>query len=345
MVVYRLSRAPERRVFYIDIGTLPPNRAEAYIDQLKDKFRKKKIFSNKAGVGGASAVEERWQTPSQDEDFWMPLRPNSNTRIETLPGAQNLGEIDDALYFRNKLFIALNFPKNYAGQDDPQQTRITLSSQDVKFARLIERLQKAVAKGLKEIVVRHLMMKGYPEERYHDLQIRMTPPSDWREISRNEVTEARYNRAAAMKGAQLMSDYDILVDILKFDPDKAKEYVARMKQQKMEDAKLQVMVTNPEYLGLGNPPDGEKEIGADASGPNPDLSPPDQQGQPGPESAGDDQSPPADELSGPAGAKPKAEPASLPTPSKEAIQKYNLNIRSYDKEIDEEEVDTAELGE
>jgi intein/homing endonuclease len=107
------TRAPERRVFYIDVGQLPPFKAEAFLDRVKDQFRKRKIASNKGGAPGANAVEERWQPPAQDEDYWLPTRPNSNTRIETLPGAENLGEIDDAIYFRNKLFISLNFPKNY----------------------------------------------------------------------------------------------------------------------------------------------------------------------------------------------------------------------------------------
>jgi intein/homing endonuclease len=127
-IIVHNTRAPERRVFYIDVGQLPPFKAEAFIERMKDQFRKKKVHTNKGGGMGASSVEERWHAPSADEDYWLPIRPNSGTKIETLPGAQNLGEIDDALYFRNKLFIALNFPKNYAAQEsDSQQTRITLS--------------------------------------------------------------------------------------------------------------------------------------------------------------------------------------------------------------------------
>ncbi len=339
------TRAPERRVFYIDIGQLAPFRAEAFIERMKDQFRKRKVHTNKSGGVGASSVDERWHAPSQDEDYWLPLRPNSQTRIETLPGAQNLGEIDDALYFRNKLFIALNFPKNYAGQDDPQQTRITLSSQDVKFARLIERLQKSIARGLKEIVIRHLQLRGFPEERFYDLQIKMTPPSDWREISRNEVVEARYNRAAAIKGAQLMSDYDILVDILKFDADRAKEYVARMKEQKLEDLKLQIMAQNPQLLGLGQPPSDEKEIGVDAKGPSPQLSP--DGGQEPPENPPGPAAPGAEgeEVPPGAGEQPAMPSEPLPEVTEEDVEKYNLKIRNYAREIDEESPDLTELGE
>ncbi len=353
MVVYRLCRAPERRVFYIDVGQLPPFKAEAFIERMKDQFRKKKVHTNANGGKGASGVEERWHAPAADEDYWLPIRPNSGTKIETLPGASNLGEIDDALYFRNKLFIALNFPKNYAAQEaDSQQTRITLSTADVKFARLIERLQKSIAKGLREVVIRHLRLRGFPESKWNNLQIKMTPPSDWREISRNEVIEARYNRAAAMKGAQLMSDYDILVDILRFDTDKAKEYVARMKQQKYEDLKYQIAGQNPQLLGLGQPPTDEKEIGTDANGPNSNPGPQPSQGSDGsPPSGGDDGNtasgmPSGEGDKGGANNSPGGpEGVPLPEPTDEDIDKYNLGIRNYNKELDEEEVDTSELEE
>lgn len=362
MLVYRLTRAPERRVFYIDVGQLPQARAEAYLDRMKDQFRKKKVATGKGGGVGASAVEERWHAPSQEEDYWLPLRPNTNTRIETLPGAQNLGEIDDAIYFRNKLFVALNFPKNYAGQEDPQQTRITLSSQDVKFARMIERIQKSIARGIRTLITRHLQLLGYPEERIHDLAVHMTPPSDWREISRNEVVEARFNRAATLKGSQLMSDYDILVDILKFDPERAKEYVARMKQQKLEDLKIQVMAANPQLLGLGQPPNDETELGIDSNGPNSQIAPTNQQppqNAGGGENAGQEEAPPPPGAEGeptseepeqgpPQGhsaGKAKQEPMGIPEPDEGDIDKYDLQLRDYSREIDEEEVDTGELGE
>ena len=92
MLVYRLTRAPERRVFYIDVGQLPPFKAEAFVERMKDQFRKKKVGTSTGA--GANSIEERWHAPAADEDYWLPIRPNANTRIETLPGAQNLGEID-----------------------------------------------------------------------------------------------------------------------------------------------------------------------------------------------------------------------------------------------------------
>jgi hypothetical protein len=240
MLVYRLSRSPERRVFYIDVGQLPPNKAEAFVERLKDQFRKRKISSNRPGFTGANSVEERYHAPAVDEDYWLPTRPNSNTKIETLPGAQNLGEIDDAIYFRNRLFTALQFPKNYMNNEDAQVTRMTLSAQDVRVARLIERLQMPYEDAMWEIADRHLKLRGFPEETYEDLQIKMTQPSEWRELSRQEVVSARIQNAGSIKSSALLSDYDILTKWMDYSEDEAKLLIARNKMQKLEDAKKDI---------------------------------------------------------------------------------------------------------
>lgn len=345
MVVYRLTRAPERRVFYIDVGTLPPFKAEAFIDRMKDQFRKKKVASGKGGPPGASQVEERWHAPAQDEDYWIPIRQQSQTRIETLPGAQNLGEIDDAVYFRNKLFTAMNFPKNYFSNEDPQATRITLSAQDVKFARQIERLQSAIEDGMWEVCDRHLRLRGFPEEVYEDLKVKMTPPSDWRELSKAEVTTNRIQNANNLKGAQLFADLDIYMDWMKIPEETAKEKLGHLKIQKLEDLKLQVLAQNPILLGVATPPGGEQEIGAAPGGPNPMLGPPGVApggppgapplGSPPPAFASDEGPPPSPASGGNA--------TILADPTEDDIKKYDLDIEDYAKEMDVEEPDFSEV--
>jgi intein/homing endonuclease len=346
------SRAPERRVFYIDVGQLPSFKAEAFMSRLQDQFRKKKTFSTKGqafGPQGPNPVEERWQAPSQDEDFWIPLRPNSNTRVEALPGAQNLGEIDDALYFRNKLFIALNFPKNYMTQEDPSVTKVTLSSIDVKFAKLVERLQRAMASGLTQLAIRHLELRGYPPSLYDDLMIKFTPPSHHREISENEVIEARFNRAAAIKGTMMMSDLDIMTEILKMPLEKAKEIVARSTIQKLQELKLQIMSQNPQLLGIAVPGSEGPEMGTEPGGPpGPELGgqpPPGQQPPQPPQPEGPKGMESGQEASDTYGKPklPQAEP--LPEPTEDDIIKYDLAITDYSQEIDDEEIDPLELDE
>lgn len=338
MVIYRLTRAPERRVFYIDVGQLPPFKAEAFLDRVKDQFRKRKTASNRST--GANQVDERWQPPSQDEDFWLPTRPNSNTRIETLPGAENLGEIDDAIYFRNKLLTALNFPKNYFNNEDPNTTRISLSAQDVKFARMIERLQSNFEDGILDLAERHLRLRGFPDKSFQDLKIRMTAPSDWRELSRSEVVTARYGNASTLKSSSLMSDFDIMTKILKYGEEETEEMLARLKLQKLEDLKLQILSQNPQLLGVGIPgqQQSNQEIGTGPEGPNnmiaPDESQEQQQGTPGEAPPEGDQSQGA-----PEGPEQSAQPVSLEDPTEEDIKKYDLELQSYESEQDVEDID------
>ena len=372
MVVYRLTRAPERRVFYIDVGQLPPNKAEAFMDRMKDQFRKKKVTQGKNfGRDGASAVEERWSPMPADEDYWVPIRPNTNTRVETLPGAQNLGEIDDAVYFRNKLYTALHFPKNYLDQEDPGATRITLSAQDVKFARTVERLQAPLEDGMYELARRHLKLRGFPEEMFEDLEMKMTPPSDWRELSRAEVITNRLNNASNLKASQLMADYDIYLDWLKVPHEDAVEKLARIKIQKLEDLKLQIMASNPQLVGVGMPGQGEMEMGTEPGGPNPMLGqqppegappggappggqPPGMEGQPGGQPPGgqpgmEGQPPPGGggpEAAAAMGGPPQGQPPEGQEPTPQSAQKGNAaaindptdeDIKKYDLEIQDYE--------
>lgn len=355
MVIYRLTRAPERRVFYIDVGQLPGYKAEAFMDRIKDQFRKKKVPRQQFAQGGASVVEERWHAPAQDEDFWIPTRPNSNTRIDTLPGAQNLGEIDDAVYFRNKLYTALNFPKGYFSMEDPNATRITLSAQDVKFARMIERLQSHIEEGLYQIAERHLKLKGYPEESFEDLAIKMTPPSDWRELSKAEIVTNRINNANSLKGSQLMADFDILTKWMKYTEDEAKEMLARLKVQKLEDLKLQILAQNPRLLGVGTPSQGEQEMGTEPGGPGPNLGPetgglpggaPPPGGQPPAAPPGQPPAPGGPPLPPPPGMIPPAGQAQpLSTPSEDEVVKYDMEIEDYESEQDFEDQDPTETEE
>lgn len=336
MVIYRLTRAPERRVFYIDTAQLPPFKAQAYMKQLQDQFRKRKVATSGTG---ANSVDEKWHPPAQDEDYWIPTRPNSNTRIETLPGAENLGEIDDAVYFRNKLLISLNFPRNRLNSEDPNVTRITLSVQDVNFARTIERLQGHFEDGILELAERHLQLRGFPEESYQDLRIKMTAPSEYREASRADIITARFGNANSLKSGLLMSDYDIMIKILKYSEEEAEEMLARLKIQKLEDLKLQVLSQNPQLLGVGIPDSNNQsqEIGSEPGGPsmNPEIgNDPNQPQDP-------NQQAPENPVSGSPldSEKQPSNGLSIPDPDENDVKKYDLEIQNYENEIDNEPID------
>ncbi len=345
MVVYRLTRAPERKVFYIDTGTMPPARSEMLMRRLQDSIKKKKVVNNRSD--GASAIEEKFMPPSVDDDIWIPVTKNSTTRIDTLPGAQNLGEIDDTVYFRNKLYISLNFPQNYVNNDDAGSTRITLSSQNQKFARMIERIQESIEDGLWEILDRHFKLLGYPESWYSDLKVKITQSSDWRELSKMEVKNHLLNYATTCKSSEIYSDYDILTKVLKHTEEEAQEIIGRMKIQTLEKARLQIIMSNPTIVGIGVPGEGgEPQMGAETGGPNPMLgpegSPPDNETPPPEQEGQENMSPSENPEEESENKKPKSSGESLPEPEEEDIKKYNLEIQNYDKEQDVEEIDTAE---
>lgn len=347
------TRAPERRVFYIDVQQLPPNKAEAFIERMKDQFKKKKVPRN-SSPEGASSVEERWHAPAADEDFWIPIRPNANTRVETLPGAQNLGEIDDTVYFRNKLFIALNFPKNYLNNEDAQTTQKSLSSQDIKFARMIMRLQSHIEDAMWELCDRHLRLRGYPEESYEDLQIKMTPPSDIQEMMKMELLSGRIQNAGSLKGAQIMSTFDILTKFMKYPEEETKLMIARRKIEQLEELKLQIIAQNPSLLGVGLPPEDESQVSTEPTPDNPMMG--GQPGGPGGDQPGGPGGPPPDMGGGdptggagspaPAGLTPKSGGGGVmvafPEPEDEDVHKYDLEIRDFASEQDEEEQDQSE---
>jgi hypothetical protein len=270
----------------------------------------------------------------------------------------NLGEVDDALYFRNKLFTALNFPKNYFNNEDGQATRISLSAQDVKFARMIERLQAHVEDGLMQILETHFQLIGVPEAKYETMKIRLSPPSDWREQSKFEIINNRINNANSLKGSMLLSDFDILTEWMHYTEEEAQEMIARMKIQKLEDFKLQVLAANPQLLGIGVPAaQGETEMGAEAGGPNPMLSPPGggppgmdggMGGMPGGGPPGMGGGMPgggqmAMSQEGPPEAPQPGQEATLPDAEPDDIKKYDLEIQNYAQDQDHEEIDYSEI--
>jgi len=234
--------------------------------------------------------------------------------------------------------VSLNFPKNYFSSEDVNATRISLSSQDVKFARMIERLQSNFEDGILDLCERHLEMRGFPQDMYKDLKIRMTPPSDWRELSRAEVNNARLTSAGTLKSGILMSDFDIYTKILKYSEDETSTMLGRLKLQKLEDLKLQIMAQNPQLLGVGVPSqdDQDSEIGVQPGGPTPEISnteaePP----QPEGDDAGTEEEP--EEKIGSA-------TDEIPKANSEDLKKYNFEIKGYGIEQDHEDRDDSTMS-
>jgi DNA-dependent RNA polymerase auxiliary subunit epsilon len=158
LVIYRMTRAPERRIFYIDVGNLPKAKAEQYVKSIMNQYRNKVTYDATTGE-----VRDEKKTMSMLEDFWMPRREGGKgTEITTLEGGQNLGQIDDINYFQNKLYGALNVPlsrmKPDQGMNFGRQAEITRD--ELKFSKFISRLRKKFSELFDDLLKTQLVLKG-----------------------------------------------------------------------------------------------------------------------------------------------------------------------------------------
>jgi len=270
MIVYRLSRAPERRVFYINTGTLPASKAEAFIEKVKRRFKKDKSYSTSTGN-----LDEKINPLSFDEDFFIPHRGDKETRIEVLPGAQNLGEVDDVKYFRDKLLACLKIPKDYIVEfDKSPERKANLSQLDVKFAKVISRVQRDFSVGLETIARRHLAIKGFPQSLINDLRITLPDPSDMYTKRRLDVDGQKAQVVQQVLGLQLFSKKYIYKEYY----DMSDHEIEDMKNELEKD--MEEMAQNPMMaggmpgapMGGGMPPPG---------GAPPPGGPPEEGGEPG----------------------------------------------------------------
>ncbi len=254
MLIYRLSRAPERRIFYIDTGNLPTTKAEMFIENLKQKFKKEKFWNTQS-----KNVDARYNPMSMDEDYYVPVRNGSQgTKIETLPGAQNLGEVDDVKYFRDKLLAAMKIPKDYVVEKDKSPERkANLSQLDVKFARTVKRVQQCIEDSLTVLVKRHLTMKGYLKSAFKDVRIELADPSDMFTKRKLEIDEAKARVVQAVVGTQLFPKEQIYKEYYDMTDLEIEETLKKLELDQEREAEQQ------EKLGLGQPgmPGGDMQGG------------------------------------------------------------------------------------
>jgi len=235
MMIYRLSRAPERRIFYVDTGNLPTSKAEMFIERLKQKFKKEKFYNSPKGT-----VDSRYNPMSMDEDFFVPTKNGRGTKIDTLPGATNLGEIEDVRYYRDKLLAGLKIPKDYVVEKDQSPERkANLSQLDVKFARTIQRVQIDVETGLENMAKRHLQLRGYPASMIKNLKIKLPEPSDMSEKRKLDVDEQKTRVIQAVQGLNLFSKESIYREFYDMTDDEIRRMKSEMDQEQQQDQQNQ----------------------------------------------------------------------------------------------------------
>ena len=182
MLIYRTSRAPERRVFKVFVGNMDDNDVEAYVQRVANKFKREQIVDSKTGN-----VDMRFNQMAVDQDYFVPVRdPGQASPIETLAGASNLGEIADIEYIQKKLVTALRIPKTFLGFEDVVGDGKTLSLQDIRFARTINRIQKCMISELNKIAIIHLFLLGFEDE-ISNFTLGLTNPSTQSDLLKIDI--------------------------------------------------------------------------------------------------------------------------------------------------------------
>jgi hypothetical protein len=193
LVIYRLARAPERRIFYIDVGNLPKGKAEQHIKDIMSRYRNKIVYDANNGE-----IKDDRKHMSMLEDFWLPRREGGRgTEISTLPGGENLGQIDDIIYFQKKLYRSLNVPMSRLEQESQFSLGRTteINRDEVKFQKFIDRLRKKFAQLFIGILKKQLIIKGICTEQ------------DWETWkSQIQVDFSRDNHFTEMKDAELLRE-------------------------------------------------------------------------------------------------------------------------------------------
>ena len=201
LVIYRLSRAPERRIFYIDVGNLPKNKAEQYLREVMGRYRNKLVYDANTGE-----IKDDKKFMSMLEDFWLPRREGGRgTEITTLPGGQNLGELEDVKYFQKKLYKALNVPSSRLETETTFNIgrAAEITRDEVKFQKFIARLRKRFSELFMDLLKTQLILKGVMSiEEYDDykehIQFDFIADNYFTELKEIEIRNERMNQVNVM---------------------------------------------------------------------------------------------------------------------------------------------------
>ena len=186
MLIYRVTRAPERRIFKIFVGNIDEADVPSYVQKIANNFKKSPVIDQKTGQ-----IDTRYNQMAQDQDYFIPVRdPNTPSPIETLAGATNLSEIADIQYLQKKLFTALRVPKPFLGFEDVAGDGKNLALQDIRFARTINRIQQSMIQELNKIAIIHLYILGLEDE-LENFTLALNNPSTQAEMLKIEQTQLK----------------------------------------------------------------------------------------------------------------------------------------------------------
>jgi hypothetical protein len=172
MLIHRIMRAPEKRLFYVNVGNIAPNEVDSYMEKLKQNVKKIPYIDQQTGD-----YNLKYNMMNLTEDFYLPMRGNDQTtKIDTLKGMEYTA-IEDVSYLRDKLFAALRVPKAFLGYEKDLSGKATLASEDIRFARTVERIQRILISELTKIALIHLYVQGFNDEELTNFELSLTTPS------------------------------------------------------------------------------------------------------------------------------------------------------------------------
>ncbi len=240
MLIHRIARAPEKRIFYVNVGAIPPNEIETFMQKTISSMKRTPFMDEKTGE-----YNLKYNMQNMLEDFYIPVRGNDNTtKIDTTPGLQYDG-IQDVEYLRGKLFAALKIPKAFLGYEEGIEGKATLAQQDIRFARTIDRIQRIILSELNKIALVHLYTQGYTDETLTNFTLNMTTPSIIYDQERIELMKSKAELSATLLEQGLVPSDWIYDNIYHFSEDQYDEYRDLVR----EDAKRKFRLAQIEAEG------------------------------------------------------------------------------------------------
>ena len=240
MLIHRIVRAPEKRIYYMNVGSIPPNEVDAFMEKTITKLKRTPYLDQNTGE-----YNLKYNMQNLLEDFYIPVRGNdTSTKIENVNGLQWDG-IQDVEYLRDKLFAALKVPKAFMGYDETTDGKATLAAQDIRFARTIERIQRIITSELYKIALVHLYTQGYRDEQLSNFELSLTTPSIIYDQERVALMKEKMDLAAQMTDTNLFPTDFIYDHLFHLSEDKFDEYRDLIR----EDAKRKFRINQIEAEG------------------------------------------------------------------------------------------------
>jgi hypothetical protein len=274
MLLHRITRAPEKRVFSVNVGNIPPHEVDAYMQKVMQKMKKTPYIDQQTGE-----YNLRYNLMNMMEDFYLPTRGNdSATKIDTIKGLE-YNAIEDVVFLRDEMLAALKVPKAFFGFEKDLQGKATLAAEDIRFARTVERIQRIALSELYKIALVHLYTQGYDGEALTNFELSLTTPSIVYEQEKVALWKEKVDLAKSIQDTNLLPSDWIYHQVFQFSEDQYDEYrdlVIEDKKRVFRLAQIENEGNDPAKTGksYGTPHDlaslyGKGRTGMNVDGPVP----------------------------------------------------------------------------